>query len=157
MTILPFPRSRQTFDYDCGAKAAQTVLAYYGVDMREDQVMKIGKTTKTDGTSLEGMRAIFKHAGLSCTISRLTIDKLRTWIDTGVPVILPLQAWTKKKVIQWEKEWNEGHYAVAIGYDKTHFYFEDPASLSRTYLTVTNLQKRWHDKGSNGKIYQNTV
>ncbi len=30
------PSGRQTFDYDCGTKALQMVMAYYGVDARED-------------------------------------------------------------------------------------------------------------------------
>jgi len=40
MKILDFPELRQTFNYDCGAKALQSVLAYYGIDIREEEIIK---------------------------------------------------------------------------------------------------------------------
>lgn len=30
---------RQTFDFDCGAKASQLVLTYFGLDTRADELM----------------------------------------------------------------------------------------------------------------------
>lgn len=35
---------RQTFDFDCGAKALQLVMEYYGIDIREDELLKELKT-----------------------------------------------------------------------------------------------------------------
>lgn len=37
--IIDLPGGRQTFDFDCGAKALQLVMAYYGVDVREDVLL----------------------------------------------------------------------------------------------------------------------
>jgi predicted double-glycine peptidase len=34
--MIELPSGRQTFDFDCGAKALQLVMAYYGVDVREE-------------------------------------------------------------------------------------------------------------------------
>lgn len=38
--MLNFPELRQTYGYDCGAKATEAVLAYFGMDIREDLIMK---------------------------------------------------------------------------------------------------------------------
>ena len=38
--MINLPIGRQTFDFDCGAKALQIVMAYYGVDIREDKLME---------------------------------------------------------------------------------------------------------------------
>ena len=40
MFQLNFPELRQTYNYDCGASALQGVMVYYGVEMREDVLMK---------------------------------------------------------------------------------------------------------------------
>jgi len=46
MKMLDFPNARQTFEYDCGAKAMHAVLAYYGVNANENEILKIAKTNK---------------------------------------------------------------------------------------------------------------
>ena len=51
---------RQTFDYDCGAKALQTVMAYYGVEVREDELMKALGTGR-EGTPVSAMVAVAQH------------------------------------------------------------------------------------------------
>jgi predicted double-glycine peptidase len=33
--MIELPIGRQTFDFDCGAKALQIVMAYYGMDISE--------------------------------------------------------------------------------------------------------------------------
>jgi predicted double-glycine peptidase len=38
--MIDLPGGRQTFDFDCGAKALQLVMAYYGLDVREDELME---------------------------------------------------------------------------------------------------------------------
>lgn len=144
MKMLEFPELRQRYNYDCGAKAAQAVLAYYGIDVHENLIMKAARTKKS-GTPMSGVeRALLKY-GIRCRIAKLTVQQIKKYIDKGYPVILLLQAWTKKKRVNWEKNWNDGHYAVAIGYDDNKIYFEDPYSVARTYLTYDELDERWHD------------
>lgn len=38
--MIDLPTGRQTYDFDCGAKALQIVMAYYGIDVREDELME---------------------------------------------------------------------------------------------------------------------
>ncbi len=152
MKFLVFPEIRQTHDYDCGAKAIESVLAYYGFDISESEIIKISGTKKT-GTSPRGIIKTFKKFGLKCREDQLTINQIKKYINKKIPVILLLQAWANRKDINWERDWADGHYVVVIGYDRKKLYFEDPASVLRTYLTYRELEKRWHDKDNKGRKY----
>lgn len=150
MKIKNFPNFRQTYEYDCGAQALQSVLAYYGIDIRSEKIMKLAGTSKT-GTPIKNIKKIAEKFGLKTKMSEMSILDVKKYIDKKIPVILLLQAWTEKKNIDWVNDWRNGHYAVAIGYDSKKIYFEDPSSIFRTFLTYSELEKRWHDKVSNNK------
>ena len=75
----------------------------------------------------------------------MTAKQVKEYINKKIPVIILLQAWAKNKITDWEKNWKNGHYVVAIGYGRDKFYFEDPASALRTYLKYNEFEKRWHD------------
>jgi uncharacterized protein YvpB len=74
----------------------------------------------------------------------MTVQDVKKFIDQEIPVIMIVQAWTHKKEVDWEKDWSDGHYVIAIGYDDKKFYFEDPYIILRTYLEFDELEKRWH-------------
>jgi len=154
MKILKFPNLRQTYEYDCGAQAMQSVLAYYGMDVREGIIMQIAETTR-GGTKISGLTKVARKYGLKTRVAKLTVEKVKRYIDRKIPVILFMQAWPNngKKIVNWLHEWDSGHYVVAIGYDKDRIYFEDPASFNIAYLTYDELKTRWHDV-ENGKKYE---
>ena len=153
--MLIFPEVRQTYNYDCGAKVTQAVLAYYGIDIREDIIIKL-VGTKRSGTPIKGIIRAFKKHGLKYKVEKSTINKIRKCINKKIPVILVLQAWTDKKNVNWETDWIDGHYVIAIGYDKNRIYFEDPSSVLRTFLTYDELKERWHGiDPESGKKYIN--
>lgn len=154
MKIIKFPSLRQAYRWDCGANAMQSILAYYGIDIREQIVMQLTKTTK-GGTPISGMKKVVKKYGLRFKEGKMAIDDIEKYLDKKIPVILAIQAYPKKKNVDWEKDWIDGHYVIAIGYDSKKLYFEDPASISRTYLTYGEFKKRWHDVDTNGKKYIN--
>lgn len=153
MEIKNFPEVRQTYEYDCGAKALQAVLQYYGIDLSEEKIMKIAGTNKKDGTSTAGILNVLKKNKLKHDAKQFTLEEIKKYINKKIPVILDLQAWTSKKKVRWEKDWSDGHYVVAIGYDKEKIYFEDPYSIFRTYLTFKELDKRWHSKKNKKKQF----
>ena len=146
--MLKFPALRQAFNYDCGAVAAQSVIVYYGHDVSEERVMQVAGTTPRNGTPLLGMLRVLRRYALKCESRRMTLGELKHFIKSGVPVIVLLQAWATKKV-NWESDWRDGHFAVAIGYDSKRLYFADPASITRSYLSFAELARRWH--GREGK------
>ncbi len=152
MKIIVLPQLRQTYCYDCGANALQSVLVYYGIEVREDCLIKLTGTSK-EGTSIKGIIKVAEKYGLKTESKQMTIDDIKWYIKKDVPVIIALQAWTEKEKVDWENDWVDGHWVVAIGYTKDKIIFEDPSSFVRVYLKYEELEKRWHDVDTNGKKY----
>jgi len=152
MKILRLPELRQSYDYDCGANALESIFQYYGLDIREDIIIKEAKTKKP-GTPPEGIINSIKKHGLKCRSGEFTLEQLKKFIDRKIPVILLIQAWTDQKKVNWKKDWKDGHYVVAVGYDKKKIYFDDPCSVFTAYLTYDELEKRWHDIDTKRKKY----
>lgn len=146
---LDFPDVRQSTEYSCGAAAVQSVLRYYGIDFREKALMKHLKTD-TEGTVVNNMMDFLHEMGLKTEDGKMSIDELKKNIDKGYPVIIAVQAWGDEKDYETSEE--NGHYIVTIGYEDDKFIFDDPSILSnRGYLTVKDLEKRWHDYDSGKK------
>lgn len=96
MRILDFPQFPQTYEYDCGAKALQSVFVYYGINDREGVLMKELKTSKK-GTSVKSIETAAKKRGFKIDAQKMEIIDLKKYIDKKIPIILPLQAWGEKK------------------------------------------------------------
>jgi ABC-type bacteriocin/lantibiotic exporter with double-glycine peptidase domain len=154
MIIKNFPELRQAYEYDCGATALQSVLIYYGFDVCEGKIIKMAKTNK-EGTQPEEILKVLKKFKLKAKlISPLSLEDLKKFLNNGWPVIILLQAWANKAK-DYSKDWSDGHYVIAIGYDNKKIYFEDPASIRRTYLSYKELLERWHDCRQLNKKYYN--
>lgn len=152
MQILQLPNLRQTYDYDCGPTALQSVLGYYGMEIRKEHVIEHAKTSD-EGTSVEGLLDTAKKYGLTTEAREMTLEDIKNYIDKKIPVLLVLQAWAEREVIDWKTNWEDGHYVVAIGYTDNTVIFEDPASIYLTYLSYPELEQRWHDR-VHGKKYE---
>jgi len=150
--LLTMPDVRQTTVYACGDAALQAVLAYYNIDARQDTLMSKAETTETDGTHYWEIAKVAQTYGLRTIIEKdMTIDQLIASIDDGIPVIVALQAWIDdgddpRDLAQWANRWEDGHYLVAIGYDSSRIYFEDPAMFGIGYIAFDELDARWHDR-----------
>jgi hypothetical protein len=153
--LIRVPLVRQTKDYTCGAAALQSILLYYGEDdYSQAELAKILGAHPQHGTSY---RAILRFANRKFSDPKkrdflmwkrcdMAIDDLRQVIDSGRPSILIFQAWGKPGV-NWKKEWKEGHYAVAVGYDENNLYFMDPSTPGHySYIPNEEFLDRWHDR-----------
>jgi ABC-type bacteriocin/lantibiotic exporter with double-glycine peptidase domain len=140
--------TRQTYNFDCGAKALQTVMAYYGVDLREDRLIEeLG--SGEHGTHIEKIVQLAERMGFVVVVKEgLTIPKVKRYIDQGTPVMVTLQAWADRymTIQDWREDWDDGHYAIIIGYKNNTILFEDPSSFRRTWLKMTEFMARWHDQ-----------
>lgn len=138
---------RQTFDFDCGAKALQIVMAYYGTDVREDELIRdLG--TGRDGTRVDRMIAVAEARGFSVMARQnMSLGEVKRCIDEGHPVIVLLQAWAERFMTlkDWREDVEDGHYAIMIGHARGVLLFEDPASFRRTWLREYEFMARWHD------------
>ena len=151
--VLDIPDTRQTYDFDCGAMAVQTVLAYYGHDIREDKLMKALGTTK-DGTDVKSIVKFFKKYGFDVVEGQLTVEQLKEAVDKGWPVLMPIQAWTDDLLrVDWVHDKDDGHYVLAVGHTDGKIIFEDPSAFEKQYLPEEELEKRWHDFDSDGEKF----
>jgi len=144
--IIEMPSGRQTFDFDCGAKALQLVLAYYGVDIREDMLIKELACDRY-GTPANNIVALAeKHGFRVIAGSSVSLETVKKYIDDERPVIVLVQAWADRymTIRDWEEANEYGHYVVVIGYQDGKIIFEDPSSFPRTWMTEEEFLARWH-------------
>ena len=161
---LDFPEFRQVYNFDCGVTALQQVLIYYGIEKREDELIKLLDTKKTSiiehGTKLSKIVDVAKYYGLEAEILKNSnIKEIKELIDKGIPPIILMQAWRDYSVnnLNWEKDYSDGHFVIVIGYNDNCIFFEDPASVTRTYLSFEEFEKRWHDLNDDNKTKNNHV
>jgi len=149
---LDFPELRQTYDRDCGAKSLQAVLTYYGIEIREEFIIKYAKTNSKDGTSIAKMQYVLEKFNLKFDAKEMSIKDLKSYIDRKIPIIILLQAWNGKP-INYSNDFHDGHWVVVIGYGANKIFFEDPSSFERTFLKNKELELRWHAKENDNKIF----
>jgi len=138
---------RQAFDFDCGPKALQMVMEYYGVEIREDILIKELGTDK-NGTSVDSMIFVAEKNGFKVfAATEVSLEQLKDFVDGGSPVIVLVQAWGERYMTleDWKADYDDGHYAIVIGYNGNIIIFEDPSSIRRTWLTEEEFLSRWHD------------
>jgi len=142
--LMEFPELRQSYSYDCGASVLQSVLFYYGYEIRESDLIKELNVDPNIGAEPADVIRVLQKYGLTpIEKMNMSISELKAYIDQGTPVMMMVQAWPDTPV-DWNEEWDWAHWVVAIGYDDKRIYFEDPASPKRTYLTYDELEARWH-------------
>ena len=81
---MMYPFKRQPYSYSCGASCLETVLTFFGYNVREDEIMKIAGTSKKDGTLIKGIIKVAKKYKLKyrcmkiwlLTILRLVLIKI---------------------------------------------------------------------------------
>ncbi len=148
MDLIEVPCGRQTYEFDCGAKALQILMAYYGLDLREDQLIRELKTDG-DGTRVKRMISVAKKHGFDVSSTeKTTLRDVKKWVDEKTPVIVLLQAWAPRRMTMedWRKDYDDGHFVIVIGYTSEMIVFEDPASFRRTWLSEREFLIRWHDR-----------
>lgn len=145
--LIRVPLARQDTDYTCGVTALQSILGYYGIDKRLDELSAAAKSNPEAGTRYINIANYAKSQGFAVNIrTNMTLDELKGYIDKRQPVLVVIQAWAESKSSYLSNQNEDGHYVVAIGYDKNNFYFMDPSTLGHyTYIPTEEFVSRWHD------------
>lgn len=149
--LLPVPGVRQHTNYSCGEAALLSVLAYFGIDVRQDTLTEQTKTTYDFGTNYKDIVRVAKEYGLEPEVVRgMKPADLIEKVKQGSPVILAMQAWLDngdpRDLKNWTSNNDDGHYVVAIGYDDKRIYFADPSIFYIGYIPFEELDARWHEK-----------
>ncbi len=157
-SFIKVPMTRQATDHTCGTAALQSVLFFNGKETREDLLAKLLGTTEADGTEprniLRYVNEVLAGEGFKAVAKEdMSVGDLRASIDAGVPVIVVIQAWADDPKVDWAKEWDCGHYVVAVGYDDSNIYFMDPSTLGHyAYIPVDEFLTRWHDRDAKATL-----
>lgn len=141
------PLVRQPDGYTCGVAALQSVLHYYGIPVRFDALTAALGADPEQGTNYRRMAAYARTCGIDVTVYiDMTLEILYALVDDGVPVIVALQAWGDGLASAYIDAWDDGHYAIVVGYDQNNVYFMDPSTLGNyTYIPTQEFLARWHD------------
>lgn len=147
--LIAVPMTRQATNYSCGAAAMQSMFGFYGEDLNEDELVKLLKTNSEEGTDYNEIVKVAKEKGYEVKVYKdMSLAQLKKQLDKKNPVLCLIQAWAEKKV-DYSTDWQDGHYVVAIGYDKSRIFFMDPSTLGNyTFIKNKDFLKRWHDKNS---------
>jgi predicted double-glycine peptidase len=150
LTLLEgVPDVRQSTGFSCGTAALQAVLHYYGVEEREDRLMKELQTSPEEGTHPAEILRVARAHGLRAEMREgLGIEDLKSALDRGTPIIAAIQAWKSGdgSTPSWAKNWEDGHYVVVLGLDAAAVYVEDPSLLGcRGIIPRAEFLERWHD------------
>ncbi|HWQ20504.1 MAG TPA: C39 family peptidase [Methanotrichaceae archaeon] len=155
--FLQVPDTRQSINYSCGAAAFQAVLAYWGIDIEEGELMKLLNTTPDYGTDFNDMARVAQNMGLEADLrENLTLEDLNRSIKEGVPPIIDCQSWRGLAYsnTSWAEDWYDGHYMVVLGIDEDNVYFEDPYTLGhRGFMPCQEFLERWHNPGGSAPSY----
>ena len=144
---LAVPDVRQATDYTCGASVLQAVLAYYGIETREDIIaLELGADPNA-GVNPPAIIRVARARGLTAELRQgMTVDEIAAIIRTGSPVLVALQAWSDEPRSTYRDDWDDGHYAIIIAVEQDAIVFEDPSVLgSRSVLSRGEFEDRWHD------------
>lgn len=147
VSMIDLHIGRQRYDYDCGPQALESVIHYYGMDIRGDKLMKALGTSE-EGTTPQAMIRVAESYGFQVKAGmHWSIKQVRQYVEAGTPVIVLLQAWADRymTIEDWRRDWDDGHYAIIIGLHKDVLLFEDPSSIRRTWLREREFLARWHD------------
>jgi predicted double-glycine peptidase len=145
--MIELPIGRQTFDFDCGAKALQIVMAYYGIDISEGDLMKELRCD-AKGTSVQNMVSVAEAKGFDVICKcGFSLEEVKQLVDGKHPVIVLVQAWAQRYMTleDWKADNEDGHYVIVIGHHGSIVVFEDPSSFHRTWMTEEEFMARWHD------------
>ncbi len=145
--VLNVPDTRQSTNYSCGAAALQAVLAYYGIQETEEDLMEKLGTTPDQGTRPEAILRVAQSYGLQAELRQnVSLEDLARETAAGRPVIVDAQAWREDSLVPWKDRWEDGHYMVAVGVDSKNVYLEDPSlDYSKGFIPREQFMERWHD------------
>jgi len=144
--ILSVPLYAQEHNLSCEAAATRMVLAHFGINRDEQEILKLlgrdpnphkGFRGDVDGVLgfenygvyAEPVARVFRNLGLQAQVRyRTSYDEIRTSLNSGNVVIV----WLSKRdnpPVREEKTYRlilGEHVVVIVGYDSTGFWVNDP-------------------------------
>ena len=148
MILHPYPTVTQKTRDDCGAAIVSSILRKHNIKHQYTRLCKELNVSNATGTEEADIVNFLNAKGFRVWMTYdMTVDSLMNFIDTEIPVVLIIQAWSRsKREDKYESFANYGHYVLAIGHDDNRVIFMDSGLPfgSYGYLTKEELEKRWY-------------
>jgi uncharacterized protein YvpB len=143
---------------DCFPVSACMLLAYYGIDIKPDDISrKIGVTGNTNFSQVANALKTFGHDLLSK--SNQTLDNLKKSINDGIPFSATVNY---SMLPNRQDTYGGAHLLVVVGYDDKDIYTNDPNFWGNRRLEGKNKKypikdflRAWNDRsqGNNSGNY----
>lgn len=145
MEILPVQPFQETLHAGmCGPASLKMVLAYYGIERSEAELVTLCGTDPVRGTTAEEIARAAKSLG--CTVEihdQSSFEDIRAWLDRGVPVIVDW--FTRGRSDYPDSEVPDGHLSVVVGLDADHIYLQDPEIGKLRQIRREDFMRVWFD------------
>jgi len=142
--MLSLKSYRQTRGYLCGPVSLRIVLQYYGVDVAEKMLAKVCGSSKTLGTSAQGIKKGAARFGFKVKIKdNSSFKDIEQWLKKKTPVIV--NWFTRGRRDYSDSDIAEGHYSVVAGLDDKYIYLQDPELGKIRKMSRENFKQVWFD------------
>lgn len=134
MELLSVPHLRQSPGY-CGPSSLRAVLAYFCVKKSEVQLARLAGATRKKGVGALGLVKAACELGFRAkVVDRASMVQLRRLVNIKkIPVI-----------VDWFST-DDGHYSVAIGFDRKKIYLMDPELGGVRTMNLGDFERVWFD------------
>ncbi|MDP4152247.1 MAG: C39 family peptidase [Bacillota bacterium] len=149
--FIHVPLCYQETEYTCGVACTQSILARYGIYYRQSALAGILRSQPILGTDYQTILYFMQLLGLKAAMAEnMEIDDLKKYISRGITPMLTIQAWPEDE-IEYHYDWKDAHYILACGYYDNGIFAMDPYTLGNyTYLSFSELLRRWHAVDKDG-------
>jgi len=134
---LPIELFKQSEGF-CGPTSLRMVLAYYGTEKTEDELVNLMSATREYGCDPTDIVSAATRLGFDAQYKdRSSIEEVTSFIDQKNPVI-----------VQWFSPEENGHYSVISGYEDDNLVMVDPLTGSIRKITSQDFLNRWFELDS---------
>ncbi|MBI3449887.1 MAG: C39 family peptidase [Acidobacteria bacterium] len=160
---IAIPDVTQQTGYSCGPSCLESIARFYGVGKEDEWEFVRGlRMDHRAGSHPYQIRRLARSYRLHVReYNPMSFAQLHQELRWRHPVMLMIQAYGrarlgKRRLTRWRRnyipDWDDGHWVVAIGYDREGVFFEDPSIQARRgWLSRDELMCRWHDTGPHGR------
>lgn len=135
--MIKLPFFKQSTNYFCGPAVVRMILAFYGQDFTEEELVKILKPTVDIGTGYTDLTNLFIARGLAVSEKQNgSVQDLIDFVNKNIPVI----------VNYVEPKDDDGHYAVVVDIKDDFIILNDPWHGPDFKIPVAEFYQRWQSE-----------
>ncbi|RMH80802.1 MAG: peptidase C39 [Acidobacteria bacterium] len=132
---VPFVRQKDQF---CGPASLSSVLAYYGLQVPQEEIAEKTYIPKLKGALITDLENYTKGLGLRTRLERGSLQHLRKAVDEGIPSIILVDIG-----LLWQ---SLPHYMVVVGYEGEDFYLHTGYE-EKKLMSSKELDRIWGKMG----------